>query len=110
MRKIIMGLAVTLGTTAAHAISQQEFAALALKAGGAIVGECPSTILTRKEILASGIEQGVYAVTTQSSVNGSNPKGFVVNPIIRPAKRGCIYKAQKIESSPSSGKLTIKNQ
>jgi hypothetical protein len=107
MRTLIMGLAVSL-TTTAHAISQQEFAALALKAGGAIVAECPSTVLTKDEVLASGIETGIWKVSTQSKVNGSKQNAYVVNPVIKAAKRGCVYKQQKVDVT-KSGSLTIKN-
>lgn len=107
--KRIVAIAITVAATTGHAISQEEFARLALKAGGAIVGDCPSSVLTKDEVLASGIETGIYKVSTQSKVNGSKQSAYVINPLIKPAKRGCTYKMQKVDVT-KSGSLTLKNQ
>ena len=108
MRTVLVGLVITMGSMA-HAISQEQFAALAAKAGGAIVGQCPSSVLTKDEVLASGVESGIYKVSTQSKVNGSKQSAYVINPTITQAKRGCTFKLQKIDIT-KSGSLTIKNQ
>jgi hypothetical protein len=109
MRKILgIAAAITI-THSAQAIDIQAFANLALKSGGAIVGECPSQIMTKDEVLSSGIESGIFKVTTQTKINGSKQSAYVINPVIKPAKRGCVYKAQKIDIT-KSGTLTIKNQ
>lgn len=109
MHKVLSIVAALAVTAQAQAIDVQAFANLALKAGGAIVGECPSAILTKDEVLASGIESGIFKVSTQTKINGSKQSAYVINPVIKAAKRGCVYKAQKIDIT-KSGTLTIKNQ
>lgn len=108
MHKVIITVAMVI-TAKAQAIDVQAFANLALKSGGAIVGECPSAILTKDEVLSSGVESGIFKVSTQTKINGSKQSAYVINPNIKPAKRGCVYKAQKIDIT-KSGTLTIKNQ
>lgn len=107
MKAIIITLALV-ATTQANA-NQEAFAALAMKAGGALVGECPTSVLTKDEVLASGAESGIFKVSTQMKINGSKVSAYVINPKIVPAKRGCVYKMQKVDVT-KSGSLTLKNQ
>ena len=48
---------------------QESFARMALAKDGAIVGECPTTGLTKNEVLESGVEKVIYKVTTQTKIN-----------------------------------------
>lgn len=103
----LVGMIAMVGTQAA-AISQEEFAKLAMKAGGALVGECPAMIMTKDEILNQEITSGIYKVTTQKKIGGSYQSGYAVNPIISASKKGCIFKLQKVENT-RSGRPTLKN-
>lgn len=107
MKTLIIVLA-TIATITANATSQESFAELAMKSGGAIVAECPSKVLTKDEVLASGAEMNIFKVSTQTKINGSKASAYVINPIIKPAKRGCVFKAQKVDVT-KSGSLTLKN-
>ena len=107
MKRVIMSL-VLMGAVNAQAISQEDFAALAMKTGGALVAECPSKVVTKDDVLSSGITAGIYKVSTQSKINGSKASAYVVNPSLKLAQRGCIYKLQKVDVT-KSGNLTLKN-
>lgn len=107
MFKSLIVVVATVAAINAHAATEESFAALALKSGGAVVGECPSQVLTKDEVLASKVETGIFKVTTQTKINGSKASAYVINPVIKPSKRGCVYQAQKVDVT-KAGSLTLK--
>jgi hypothetical protein len=109
----ITGVIVAMALThTAQAVDQSTFAALALKVGGAIVGECPTAIVTKDDAInayeSSGGQATIFKVSTQTKIAGSKQSAYVINHKITPSKRGCVFKQQKVDVTKSGG-LTLKN-